>query len=599
MRPISWLHISDIHMNEREAWPQNVVLQAMCKQIKNSRAQGLSADFILVTGDLAFAGKADEYDLVAKFLDALCTASGVPKERMFCIPGNHDINRNRQKFCFLGARTELQDHSRVGAVLDGGDDLKALLKRQENYRQFQKEFFSNQDRTSTADGLGYVSGLTIDDVRLAIIGLDSAWLAQGGNEDHGKLLIGERQILNALQLVKEYNEPAHIIIAMAHHPFHLLQNFDHRTAMTWLEESCHFMHCGHLHEPEERTMGAGGTGCLSLATGASYETRQSHNSYSLVTLDLLRAERVVTIFQYDPAANSFSSHSPNKYPIEITSVDMCSVTELASAMEAFDRRLSRWAHYLSALLLGRKSEVPIPVEMGYSFASFTALQALDDSDLKHKTFDFMTFRNVLQVLYKQVNLSEIFAQHGAIVTAYNAILCDICNADSTLASRLDDQESDARSLVDMSTVDTPTTFAYTSALLKELADEQDWYILRDQAQRHVDSSDETIAVLSKRFLALSLAHLDEPGNNEAAIEIYRALVNANSREFMDTIYLARLLIHSGDCDEAKAVVLKGLGKFPAKSEVFWGIGQEIVAVTGDRNFREKLDVAIRERDNSD
>ena len=108
-----------------------------------------------------------------------------------------------------------------------------------------------------------------------------------------------------------------------------------------------------------------------------------------------------------------------------------------------------------------------------------------------------------------------------------------------------------------------------------------------------------MAVLARRFLALSLSHLDDPGNNEAAIEIYRALVNADSKEFTDAIYLARLLIHSGDCDEAKAVVLKGLGKFPAKSEVFRGIGQEIVAVTGDRDFREKLDVAIRERDNSD
>ena len=441
--------------------------------------------------------------------------------------------------------------------------------------------------------------MTIDEVRLAIIGLDSAWLAQGGNEDHGKLLIGERQIINALQLVGKHDEPAHIIIAMAHHPFHLLQDFDRRTAMTRLEASCHFIHSGHLHEPEERTIGAGGTGCLSLATGASYATRQSHNSYSLVTLDLLRAERVVTIFQYDPSANSFSSLSPNKYPIEITSADMCSVTELARAMEVYDRQLARWAHYLSALLLGRKSEVPVPVETGYSFESFTALQALDDSDLKHKTFDFMTFRNALQVLYKQDNLSEIFAQHGAIVTAYNAILCDICNADSKLASRLDDRESDARSLVDMSTVDTPTTFAYTSAFLKELADEQDWYILRDQAQRHVDSSDETIAVLSKRFLALSLAHLDEPGNNEAAIEIYRTLVNADSSEFRDTIYLARLLIHSSECDEAKAVVLEGISNFPAKSEVFREIGQEIVAVTGDRDFREKLDVAIRERGNSD
>ncbi len=151
------------------------------------------------TGDLAFSGKADDYALAAGFFDALTAASGVPKERIFCIPGNHDIDRDRQKLSFLGARTFLQDQNRTDALLAGGEDLETLLERQENYRRFQNSYFTGQDRTPTADGLGYVSRLTIEDVRLAIVGLDSAWLAQGGVEDHGKLLIGERQLINAIE----------------------------------------------------------------------------------------------------------------------------------------------------------------------------------------------------------------------------------------------------------------------------------------------------------------------------------------------------------------------------------------------------------------
>ena len=63
MRPICWLHISDLHMSPRDAWSQDVVLRAMCDQIKEQRAKGTAADFILVTGDLAFSGKAEEYAL--------------------------------------------------------------------------------------------------------------------------------------------------------------------------------------------------------------------------------------------------------------------------------------------------------------------------------------------------------------------------------------------------------------------------------------------------------------------------------------------------------------------------------------------------------
>ena len=105
MRPISWLHVSDIHMRVSDAWSQDVVLRAMCERIDDLREQGVVADFILATGDLAFSGKREEYDLTRAFLDALCEASGVPKERIFCVPGNHDIDRSRRKLCFKGARS--------------------------------------------------------------------------------------------------------------------------------------------------------------------------------------------------------------------------------------------------------------------------------------------------------------------------------------------------------------------------------------------------------------------------------------------------------------------------------------------------------------
>jgi hypothetical protein len=105
-----------------------------------------------------------------------------------------------------------------------------------------------------------VSRLTVDDVRIAIAGLDSAWLAEGGAADHGNLLIGERQVINAINLAQECDDPPHIIVGMAHHPFHLLREFDRRTVQNRVERACHFFHCGHLHEPEARHAGPRGTG---------------------------------------------------------------------------------------------------------------------------------------------------------------------------------------------------------------------------------------------------------------------------------------------------------------------------------------------------
>ncbi len=598
MRPISWLHISDFHIRESDAWSQDVVLKAMYDSIRQQRAEGVAVDFILATGDLAFSGKADDYALVRVFFDALIVASGVSKERIFCIPGNHDIDRDRQKMTFMGTCSFLQDQNRTDTLLVArGEDLETLLKRQENYRRFQNSYFTGQDRILTADGLGYVSRLTIEDVRLAIVGLDSAWLAQGGIEDHGKLLIGERQLIDALRLAQECDNPPHIIVGMAHHPFHVLQEFDRRPVQNRIERTCHFFHCGHLHKPEIRTTGYSGTGCLTLAAGASFETRQSHNTYSLVTLDLLQAKRKVKTIQYNPGNGAFSSASLDEYRIEVTPADTCLVSELAQAMKTCLDSLTPWAHYLSALLLDHKSDLPIPAQNGYTFGSYAVLQTQPDSQLKRKTADFMAFRNALRVLYKNVSLLDIFALHGSAVGEYGATLKDICNAQPSLKARLAEQEQDAQMLAG---AEPPESFSHTGALLAELANAQEWGLLRPHAQRHLASPDPTVAIQAKRMLALSLAHSDEAADKKTAIELYQSLVEDGSPEKTDAGNLAILLMETGKLAEAKTTVLGGIGKFPATgADYFLQIGQKIVEATGDRNFRKQMEAALAERGKRD
>lgn len=589
MRSIRWLHISDIHMSVREAWSQDVVLTAMCEQIGQQRCEGVVTDFILLTGDLAFSGKADEYVLVAEFLDALCTAAQVPKECVFCVPGNHDIDRDRQTLCFMGARTYLQDQNRIDAVLTGGDNLATLLQRQQAYRQFQETYFSGQERVPTADGLGYVSRLTIKDVRLAILGLDSAWLACGGVEDSGKLLVGERQAIEALRLEQENDDPAHIVIAIAHHPFHLLHECDRQRVTNRIERICQFLHCGHLHEPETRTTISGATTCLTLGAGALYETRQSHNSYLLVTLDLLGGMRSVATHQFDPKDGTFSFTTSTEYRIEVIPTETCSFSELADAIRTYDSDLAAWAYYLSALLLERKAELPVPTANGHTFASFAVLEEMPDSELKSRTSHFLTFRNVLRVLYGRTALADIFAQHGVAVAEYGATLRQLCKTDAPLGARLDAQEDDSRLLASTTPA---SSSAHTSALLSELADAQDWTALRELAERHSSSPDTTIAKVAKRMLALALANSQEVSDKDTAITLYQSLIDDSVSDATDFGNLATLLIASGRMDEARPTVLAGINKFPKRADYFGDIGHRIVESTGDKEFRQQIETAL-------
>ncbi len=589
MRPIRWLHISDFHMRHRDAWSQDVVLQAMCDRIRQQRTEGSVADFVVATGDLSFSGQVPEYNQVSDFFDGISTASGVLRDRIFCVPGNHDVDRERQKLCFLGARHYLQDQNRVDEILARSDDMSTLLQRQNNYHDFQNGYCAGQDRTWTSDGLGYVSALTVEDVQIAIVGLNSSWLAEGGIEDHLRLLIGERQVINAINLTEPLNP--HIVIAMSHHPFHLLREFDRVVVQNRIEQACHFFHCGHLHEPETRNVAASGSGCLILAAGASFETRQTNNTYSIITLDLLQGLRKIETIQYNPTAGAFSFTSTETYGIELTASRLCSVAELSVAINEHQPSLRPLSHYLAALLLDQKSEVPIPAQKSYTFGSFAVLQDQTNSRLRTLTFAFMTFRNVLRVLYNHIPLAEIFLKHGDLVQEYGSFLERLCEENPALNARLREQENDAKLLA---TSEPSEDFSHTTALMDDLAVTEDWGLLSEQAERHINSSNSIIALRAKRMLALALAHSAEVEEHMKAISLYRSLNADSSAESTDLGNLAKLLFETGDPLGAKNAVIDGMKRFPKSAEYFLEIGQRIIEATGDRLFRKQLESAMRE-----
>ena len=590
MRPISWLHISDIHLRASDEWSQDVVLNAMCRNIEKQRAEGITADFILVTGDIAFSGKPEEYELAADFFDDLQCTSGVPKERIFCVPGNHDINRDRQNLCFQGGRSTLRGPSQVDALLAGGEDLETLLKRQENYRDFQQTYFAGQERTYTVDGLGYISRLEINEIQLAIIGLNSAWLAEGGMDDHGKLLIGERQAIAAVKLVQGRETPPNIVVGMAHHPLHLLQEFDRQAVQNRVGEVCHFFHCGHLHVPEAHVTGPEGSGYLTLVAGASFETRQAPNAFYIVKLDLLNGRRHIESFRYNPTNITFSHASSNLFPIEMSAPRVCDLGELAKAMQSYCSALEPWSYYLSALILRQKTEIPIPSQNTHIFGSFDILLTLSDSDLKHKTDKFMTFRNVLHVLYTREPLSEILVRHGDSIRKYSEALTVACENDSALRQRLDAYERDSRLLADR---EPQQTFSHTLGLLTEFARAGEWDNLREHAERLLGFGDLKVANQAKRMLTLVLANSDDPTDKKKAIKHYQSLVEAETADFVDIGNLAQLLMEIECMDEASKVILNGIKVFPDKKSYFSEIGQKIVGVTGNKDLRRQIETATR------
>ena len=192
-----------------------------------------------------------------------------------------------------------------------------------------------------------------------------------------------------------------------------------------------------------------------------------------------------------PIAASFSlSGDEEIFSIEITPTSLCSVGELAETLKRYDPQLEQYAYYLSALILGQKSDFPVPENDNPVLATIDVVQSWPDGDLKNLATNLTRFRNVLKVLFDGEDLDNIVASHGAMFAQHAPALANECATVPGLRERLVELEEDAQRLAGM---EPRQTFLHTWDLFKELAEKGEWHLLKEQAERHLHSDDQSLA----------------------------------------------------------------------------------------------------------
>lgn len=94
---VRFVHLSDIHFNKKAATfgfdPDRELRRLVQRDIaEQTRVLG-PANAVLVTGDIAYAGKREEFEDAARWLDEVCDAAGCGREAVLMCPGNHDVDR--------------------------------------------------------------------------------------------------------------------------------------------------------------------------------------------------------------------------------------------------------------------------------------------------------------------------------------------------------------------------------------------------------------------------------------------------------------------------------------------------------------------------
>jgi len=308
MTGVTWLHLSDWHQGSKE-FNRQVVVDALIEDLKKRADLSpdlAKIDFIVFSGDLAFSGIQEEYKAAKEeFLERLLEATGLGPDRLFIIPGNHDLNMDDFKFLPKALLEPLMSDSEVQEWIVEERQRGLVLQPFNAFTKFITEHTKQKDPDFSCIGR-----LEIEGKKIALLGINSAWMCgrhidtNDKVDDKGYVLVGEPQIHQSLKEISD----ADIKIAILHHPFEWLNEFDRRHIEERLINECDFILNGHQHTPYARQISRNNGFYIQISTGASYADRISKdplfiNAYNLVHFDCDTKKGIVFLRRWSDRQN--------------------------------------------------------------------------------------------------------------------------------------------------------------------------------------------------------------------------------------------------------------------------------------------------------
>jgi MreB/Mrl family cell shape determining protein len=217
------LHISDIHFEAPYCLNPNTDPEQPYRTLlinnARDRCQVLGpVDAILVSGDIAYRSKSEEYLVAFKWLAELAEACQCQFDMIFVVPGNHDIDRavikqnpevREAQRAIFGADSAKREHV-LRSKFTGAGTNSTLLPPLAAYNEFAKKF---KCQISSPDRLFWRHDLKLDkSVILRLNGFTSTLLSgmNDANDIQGNLYVSQLQVLHPEDNV--------VNLVMIHHP---------------------------------------------------------------------------------------------------------------------------------------------------------------------------------------------------------------------------------------------------------------------------------------------------------------------------------------------------------------------------------------------
>ena len=246
---LRFLHLSDLHIGQARHKAKNSTYELCHADLLNdcqdwlTKHNATKADAIIITGDVAFSGGAQDYDEANTLIQEICTT--VKTDQVYVVPGNHDVDRTRINLL------EYRRHQAVRAAVANEMDSQfhaLLLKtnvqydpiaKLENYNTFieANNFIGS---TKNIPKEHWFADLQLDgDWKIRLHGLCSVLVCNDDDAEH-TMILGSNQ-WHCKELAKANID--HVVLV--HHPFEWFM--DENSAKHSLMARMKLFMCGHTH----------------------------------------------------------------------------------------------------------------------------------------------------------------------------------------------------------------------------------------------------------------------------------------------------------------------------------------------------------------
>ncbi len=305
---ITIIHVSDLHLESEK--PSQEKLDIISAFVYDLQKQCDENTLLFFTGDLIDKGaknfKEKEksfYFFECLFIDKILEACPFLRGKIFIVPGNHDVYRDKiDQYSESGLKSSLDNVKKLDEFIQSNRVESTHLGRLQDYKKWETKFYEKYNN-KPSNNFEFTYNLQLNKYKVGITCLNSSWLCKD-DTDKENILLGKNQIDNSISNIQD----CHVKLALSHHPLEFFKEFDREALKISIYKNYDILFTGHVHElASSYTQDLLGNIFISIANstiGDFPSERKYVNGYSIIKL--YPNEKIVACYRkYIETNNTF------------------------------------------------------------------------------------------------------------------------------------------------------------------------------------------------------------------------------------------------------------------------------------------------------